>query len=240
MKNLKLLITLAASTLIFVNVALSDITHMTPGSSGSTTIPSAWPFPHTPDGTPAPAGTQYFPGLPYWDPNGPLPAIEDPVAGLVIQNIIPGARSIVEGSDGDVPWAQNFLPGVGIGDGISFDPTWAVIPIDGGLKWTKVLPGGSPYGNNTWGLVGEPTPEIGDWIVTNIVLTGNETWLGRFTITEPNGLFSDTITLEKSVNPLFGGHLEVTFLSDVPEPGYIGLLGAGIVGLLALRRKRVI
>jgi len=202
-----------------------------PGSSPGT--PTDWPNPTTPDGTPVVPGdgTQYFPGLPYF--NGNVPAAEDPNFGLVAQIIIPFFRSIVVSSDGDLlphisqvnnP-CRDFVPDCS--DAISFDPNWAVTNLG---PWTQVVD--LVYGPNTF-VVSDPEP-LGHWIITSIVLTGAEPWLKTYSISE-DGHVSDTITLFKSTAPGFGGHLEVIFNSEVPEPSSLLFVGSAIAAALAFR-----
>jgi len=176
-------------------------------------------------------GTQYFPGLPYF--NGNVPAVEDPNFGLVAQIIIPFFRSIVVSSDGDLPPhvsqvnnpCRDFI--ADCSDAISFDPAWAVTNLS---PWTAVID--DVYGPNTF-VVADPEP-LGRWIITNIVLTGAEPWLKTYSIAE-DGQTSDSITLFKSTAPGFGGHLEVTFNSAVPEPSSLLFVGSAIAAALAFR-----
>jgi hypothetical protein len=159
----------------------------------------------------APPGTTYFPDLPYFDPNGNMPAIEDAVNGLTAQIIIPAARSIVVFSDGlSAATSQS--------DGISFDPNHVVIS-QAGPSWVPTTFRGM---GNAWATFDGPvdTAEFGRFIDTSIVLNGNEPWLRKYTIAEAGGVASDDIVLSKSVDPGFAGHLEVDFGSDVPEPSF--------------------
>ena len=84
-------------------------------------------------------------------------------------------------------------------------------------------------------MVADPEP-LGRWIITNIVLTGAEPWLKSYSISD-NGDTSDIITLFKSTAPGFGGHLEVTFNSTVPEPSSLLFVGGAIAAALAFRRR---
>ena len=238
---------LAASIALGLTLAgpvVADSLNCTPSPcpSGSIT-PMPWPYPDLPDGTPvgpgtlpAGPGTQYVPSLPYFDPNGNMPAVEDPLFGFIAQILIPNWRSTVVQSDG-----MSF--GGTVSDGITFDPRWNVIPWAGGTKWAQ-LPL-SFYGPNTW-VTFDNLETLGTFIITTIVVNGAEPWLRHYSIGEADGTISDDIFLSKSNVPGFNGHLQVDFASDpippVPEPSsWLLLLGSlGVLGVAKHRfRKRI-
>lgn len=233
LRNFRPLAGTIALVFTLAGVATASMLNMSYSPTSPPGSPTDWPNPTTPDGTPVTPGdgTQYFPGLPYF--NGNVPATEDPQFGLVAQIIIPFFRSIVVSSDGNLP------PGVSqvnnpcrdfianCSDAISFDPNWVITNLG---PWTPVVD--ADYGANTF-VVADPEP-LGRWIITTIVVNGTEPWLKTYSIAE-DGHTSDSITLFKSTAPGFGGHLEVTFNSEVPEPSSLFFVGSAIAAALTFR-----
>ena len=185
-------------------------------------------------------GSYIFPNLPKYVPagtQGAVPAVEDPVGGLVAQIPIQGFRAIAFGSDGEAAW-DPFGAGYDTSDGISFDPNW------GGTftpPWTLI--NSAAYGPGTFvmpaviqncGQENEPICEpIGKWTITipaNFMFPAGA--LGDYLMFEDQNLtWSDTVTLAN-----INGQGVVYFESDsTPEPTSLLLLGSGAA--LLIRRR---
>ena len=164
---------------------------------------------------------------------------EDPANGCVAQ-IPTSAPPLFVASDGEAAF-DPFGFGADTSDGIQLNSNWKPLNNNGAFNagfWTQIP------GTFTWvlpatipncGSENEPTCEpVATWFFPGAKwVPGTPSVLQML---EVNGTISDVIDVN-NFGP--GGSAEITFISNVPEPASLLLLGSGLLSLVGVARKRM-